>query len=81
MQAIPSRSPEHDAARVDPAHRPDGSEWRQGLWDPTDNPFVDGGGAPEVYLYGVRNPWRIAFDTVTDDLWVADVGQNGRRRR
>lgn len=43
---------------------------------PADNPFVDGGGAPEVYLHGVRNPWRIAFDTVTDDLWVADVGQN-----
>ena len=43
---------------------------------PADNPFVDGGGAPEVYLYGVRNPWRIAFDPATDDLWVADVGQN-----
>lgn len=43
---------------------------------PADNPFVDGGGAPEVYLYGVRNPWRIAFDPTTDDLWVADVGQN-----
>lgn len=43
---------------------------------PDGNPFVDGGGAPEVFLYGVRNPWRIAFDPATDDLWVADVGQN-----
>jgi glucose/arabinose dehydrogenase len=45
---------------------------------PPDNPFADDldAGAPEVWLYGVRNPWRIAFDPVTDDLWVADVGQN-----
>jgi glucose/arabinose dehydrogenase len=45
---------------------------------PADNPFADdpGAGAPEVWLYGVRNPWRIAFDPATDDLWVADVGQN-----
>jgi glucose/arabinose dehydrogenase len=43
---------------------------------PADNPFVDGGGRPEVYLYGVRNPWRFAFDRATEDLWVADVGQN-----
>ena len=43
---------------------------------PADNPFADGGGAPEIYLYGVRNPWRIAFDPANDDLWVADVGQN-----
>ncbi|HKH04179.1 MAG TPA: PQQ-dependent sugar dehydrogenase [Acidimicrobiales bacterium] len=43
---------------------------------PPDNPFADGdGGAPEVWLYGVRNPWRITFDPGTDDLWVADVGQ------
>ena len=44
---------------------------------PADNPFADGaGGAPEVWLYGVRNPWRIAFDAETRDLWVADVGQD-----
>lgn len=41
---------------------------------PPDNPFVDGDGAPEVWAYGVRNPWRLAFDRVTGDLWVADVG-------
>jgi glucose/arabinose dehydrogenase len=43
---------------------------------PPGNPFADGdGGAPEVWLYGVRNPWRVTFDTATGDLWVADVGQ------
>ena len=42
---------------------------------PADNPFVDDGGASEVFLYGVRNPWRISFDRSTGDLWIADVGQ------
>ena len=44
---------------------------------PADNPFADGsGGAPEVYLSGLRNPWRFSFDPVTGELWIADVGQN-----
>jgi glucose/arabinose dehydrogenase len=44
---------------------------------PADNPFADGAaGAPEVWVYGARNPWRIDFDEATGDLWVADVGQN-----
>jgi glucose/arabinose dehydrogenase len=41
---------------------------------PKDNPFAGGGGKPEIFLYGVRNPWRNAFDG--DTLYVADVGQN-----
>jgi len=41
---------------------------------PEGNPFATGGGAPEVFLYGVRNPWRNAFDG--NVLYVADVGQN-----
>ncbi|HEY8057486.1 MAG TPA: PQQ-dependent sugar dehydrogenase, partial [Acidimicrobiales bacterium] len=44
---------------------------------PNDNPFVDEEGArPEVWLKGVRNPWRFSFDRATGDLWVGDVGQN-----
>ena len=44
---------------------------------PADNPFADGvDGAPEVLAYGLRNPWKIAIDPVSGDLWIADVGQN-----
>jgi glucose/arabinose dehydrogenase len=41
---------------------------------PADNPFVDGGGAPEVWAYGLRNPWRFAIDAPTADIYIADVG-------
>jgi glucose/arabinose dehydrogenase len=42
---------------------------------PPDNPFVDTPGArPEVWAYGLRNPWRFAFDPRTGDLLVGDVG-------
>lgn len=43
---------------------------------PADNPFVGGEGVPEIWAFGVRNPWRFSFDTDTGDLWVGDVGQN-----
>jgi glucose/arabinose dehydrogenase len=44
---------------------------------PRDNPFVDDPDArPEIWAYGLRNPWRFSFDTQTDDLYIADVGQN-----
>jgi glucose/arabinose dehydrogenase len=44
---------------------------------PPDNPFADGRqGAPEVWVYGLRNPWRISFDSATGDLWIGDVGQS-----
>ena len=42
---------------------------------PADNPFVAGGGAPEVFAYGLRNPWRASFDSQTSDFWLGDVGQ------
>lgn len=37
---------------------------------PSDNPF-----GTEVFHYGLRNPWRISFDSATGDLWIGDVGQ------
>jgi glucose/arabinose dehydrogenase len=41
---------------------------------PTDNPFVDGGGAPEVWAYGLRNPWRFSIDATDGLIYIADVG-------
>ena len=45
---------------------------------PKDNPYVGNtqGFSEEIYAYGLRNPWRFSFDTVTKDLWTGDVGQN-----
>lgn len=44
---------------------------------PADNPFVDKDGARgEIWCYGLRNPWRIAFDRQAGRLWCGDVGQN-----
>lgn len=43
---------------------------------PTDNPYVGVAGArPEVWVIGLRNPWRFAFDPPSGELWIADVGQ------
>lgn len=41
---------------------------------PEDNPFVDGGGMPDVWAYGLRNPWRFAIDPVDQLIYIADVG-------
>lgn len=43
---------------------------------PPSNPFVGHGGRGEIWLYGLRNPFRFSFDSVTGDLWIGDVGQN-----
>jgi hypothetical protein len=42
---------------------------------PPDNPFVDETGDDEIWVYGLRNPWRPSFDRGTGDLYIADVGQ------
>ncbi len=43
---------------------------------PPTNPFAAGGGRPEIYALGFRNPFRFSFDRPTGDLWVGDVGQS-----
>jgi glucose/arabinose dehydrogenase len=57
--------------RLDP--RPSGGN---GYTVPGSNPFVNRKGArPEIWAYGLRNPWRFSFDRATHDLWIGDVGQ------
>ena len=44
---------------------------------PADNPFIDTPETrPEIWAYGLRNPWRFSFDRETGDFYIADVGQN-----
>lgn len=47
---------------------------------PADNPFTGNaeGNREEIFAYGLRNPWKMSFDTGSDQLYVADVGQNKR---
>ena len=55
----------------------DGTEGDLRFAIPDDNPFVGAQDArPEIWLLGLRNPWRMSFDRATGDLWIGDVGQN-----
>jgi hypothetical protein len=45
---------------------------------PAGNPYASGGGAPEVWARGLRNPWRWSFDRATGDMLIADVGESDR---
>lgn len=59
--------------RIDVDREEDGKKY--GI--PKDNPFVGKKDVlPEIWAYGFRNPWRIAFDRKTGQLWLGDVGQN-----
>lgn len=54
----------------------DGNDGPGGLYGiPADNPFADAPGRDEIWAFGLRNPWRNAFDSLTGDLYIADVGQ------
>ena len=43
---------------------------------PADNPFVSADAKPEIWGYGLRNPWRFSFDNVNGDFYIGDVGQD-----
>jgi glucose/arabinose dehydrogenase len=65
--------------RIDIDHKgeAEGERPRKNYAISKDNPFVDKDGArPEIYAYGLRNIWRMAFDRKTGRLWASDVGQN-----
>ena len=59
--------------RIDVDHETPGQPYSV----PSDNPFVGHPQSrPEIWAYGLREPWRFSFDTATGDLWVGDVGQD-----
>ncbi|MHC4430032.1 MAG: PQQ-dependent sugar dehydrogenase, partial [Planctomycetota bacterium] len=59
--------------RIDPLGN-DSANGQYGI--PPDNPFVGVPGVDEIFAYGFRNPFRFSFDSVSGDLYLADVGQN-----
>jgi glucose/arabinose dehydrogenase len=58
--------------RIDVDHPANGKPY--GI--PADNPYAHGGGEPEIFMLGVRNPWRWSFDRKTGDMRIGDVGQD-----
>ncbi len=67
-------SPHGKMLRIDVNHHGGGQNY--GI--PAGNPFATGGGLPEIWALGLRNPWRDSFDRATGDLWIGDVGQSAR---
>lgn len=61
--------------RIDPSRDDFPADSNRDYGIPASNPFAGGGGAPEIYAYGLRNPFRNAFDRATGNLYIADVGQ------
>jgi glucose/arabinose dehydrogenase len=59
--------------RIDPLH----AISTAGYSVPDTNPFIgsSAGARPEIWAFGLRNPWRFSFDRADGDLWIGDVGQ------
>lgn len=59
--------------RIDVDHQDTGKAYSV----PVDNPFCGQSDVrPEIWAYGLRNPWRFCFDRLTGEIWLADVGQD-----
>jgi uncharacterized repeat protein (TIGR03806 family) len=62
--------------RIDPSGDDFPTDSRKNYRIPPGNPFAGGGGAPEWFMRGMRNPWRFSFDRLTGDMYIGDVGQD-----
>lgn len=62
--------------RIDPATDAFPTDANRDYSIPAGNPFATTGGAPEVWAYGLRNPFRNSFDPLTGNLLIGDVGQD-----
>jgi glucose/arabinose dehydrogenase len=58
--------------RIDVNHQSGGKQYAI----PPSNPYAHGGGLPEIFAYGLRNPWRFSFERAGTRLFVGDVGQD-----
>ncbi len=61
--------------RIDPARDSFPTDPLRDYGIPTGNPYATAGGAPEVWMIGLRNPFRAGFDRTTGNLYIGDVGQ------
>jgi hypothetical protein len=61
--------------RIDPGRDDFASDPLRDYGIPSGNPFASGGGRPEIFAYGLRNPFRASFDRQTGDLYIGDVGE------